>query len=135
MLAREPDMGASALWACWSIVEPITLSSGQCHTTTEQMTEPHRTFAEFAESVVLPRSNQRRLDGREHGGNRSIAGSFRYQSRVWKVHADSLTEPLMDAYQAGGEPFKVATTRGGRRCLRLASGPLTRARAVYIYER
>lgn len=60
------------------------------------------TFTEFVERVALPRllENPRalRLDGRDTGGNREVAGRFYFGSRQWKVHSDTHFEPLLLAY-------------------------------------
>jgi hypothetical protein len=101
------------------------------------------------ELVVLPRKRanpaHRRLDGNSSGGNRQIAGMFRHQGKIWKVHADTHYEPLLLAYDFVVEkkiddPFLENNTRIGLgACLvlqdsiqSLLSKP--RFKYLYVYE-
>ena len=61
-------------------------------------------FKKYVELFVIPRKNenpnQKRLDGRDCGGNRELHGVFRHQNKVWKVHGDSPYEPILLTYEA-----------------------------------
>ena len=104
-------------------------------------------FREYAKLFVIPRKkenpDQKRLDGRESGGNREILGVFRHQDKVWKVHGDSRYEPILLAYEAmkkSQNPFIEKPTNSGKGSslvLRdeiqlLSSTP--KAKHLYIYE-
>ena len=104
-------------------------------------------FVEFMELVVIPQRaanpNHIRLDGETSGGNRAVAGMFRHHNKVWKVHADSVYETLLLAYDSTiegkvADPFLEESTRRGN-CLvltdsvrRLMVKP--RFKHLYIYE-
>lgn len=109
----------------------------------------HDDFVGFVKSVVLPNRNSNpshvRLDGNSTGGNREIAGMFRHQGKIWKVHADTHYEPLILAYEfilenKGKDPFlENPTGTGIGICLvlkdsiqHLSSKP--RFKYLYIYE-
>ena len=109
----------------------------------------YNSFAEFMEKIVIPQKeanpDHKRLDGREKDGNREIAGIFRYNNKMWKVHADTRYEPLLIAYDALQENkkddlFNEASTNTGKgRNLLLVdklqqklSNP--RFKHLYIYE-
>lgn len=106
-------------------------------------------FESFIEAVVLPKKDANplhiRLDGNTSGGNREIAGVFRHQNKVWKVHADTHYEPLLLAYNSvkKGEtnnPFSEEVTKNGTgiclvlkdktRCLLIKP----RFKHLYIYQ-
>jgi hypothetical protein len=59
-------------------------------------------FKEYIELFVKPRKSENpdhfRLDGWKSGSNLEIAGVFRHQNKVWKVHGDTRYEPLLLAY-------------------------------------
>jgi hypothetical protein len=105
----------------------------------------HPTFAAFMEAVVIPRRaldpSKARFDGWSpgSGGNREIAGRFRHQGKVWKMHADTRFEPLFKAYEEvkrmHKDPFVVTTTqrdRGTRLVLR--DDLWTGFKYLYIYS-
>eukprot|EP00456_Euglypha_rotunda_P091245 TRINITY_DN9587_c0_g1_i17.p3 TRINITY_DN9587_c0_g1~~TRINITY_DN9587_c0_g1_i17.p3 ORF type:complete len:110 (-),score=23.26 TRINITY_DN9587_c0_g1_i17:873-1202(-) len=84
------------------------------------------TFVDFVDEFVKPLKEANpssiRLDGRESGGNRDVAGMFTHIGKQWVVHADSHFEPLMLAYdsmKAGTDPFQEADTPRGQ-CLILS---------------
>ena len=86
----------------------------------------HESYPAFIRAVVMPMHlaapDDVQLDGRAAGGNRDVAGRFRFRSEVWRVHMDSRYEPLLLAYYAWvylkGEDTlveAVAEREGGRR--------------------
>jgi Endonuclease NucS C-terminal domain len=104
------------------------------------------TFLALMDAELLPlrgaNPTHTRLDGNRTGGNREVAGRFRHQGKVWKIHADTHYEPLKLAYDAlktgGADPFVQAPTSHGK-CLvlqdavrRLMTDP--RSKHMYIYE-
>ena len=78
-----------------------------------------KNFREFVDAVVRPLEGQRRIDGRETGGNFSEAGRFRYDGQLWKIHADSDVMPLLRAAQYPGDPFEKDLTKKRTPRLRL----------------
>ena len=109
--------------------------------------EIYDSFNEYVESFLIPRKNenpnQKRLDGRESGGNREILGVFRHQNKVWKVHGDTRYEPILLAYEAmkkSENPFIERATNSGKgntlvlrdEFQQLLSKP--KAKHLYIYE-
>jgi hypothetical protein len=97
------------------------------------------------EAVVIPQRaldpSKVRFDGWSpgSGGNREIAGRFRHQGKVWKMHADTRFEPLFTAYEeikkGRQDPFVEMTTQGERGTrLVLREDLWTGFRYLYIYE-
>lgn len=111
------------------------------------MAEIYNSFERLMETEILPKRNSNpedmRLDGLSSGGNREVAGRFRYDNKVWKVNADSHYEPLILAYEAikkdpSCRPFvEEPTSKGSSLVLieglrkRMTSD---RFKHLYIYE-
>lgn len=86
--------------------------------------EIYNTFQDLTKSFILPRKNNhpndKRLDGQPSGGNRNIAGKFKHNGNIWKVHFDTHYKPLMLAYNAckqGKNPFQIETKPNGNMSL------------------
>lgn len=100
----------------------------------------HRTFTAWMEDQVLPLGDQRRLDGRDAGGNREVAGRFLRYGTTWKVHADTHLEPLrlaLEAERRGEDPFVIGQSKNGRTLElveRLQRRRGTRFKHLYVYE-
>jgi hypothetical protein len=100
-------------------------------------------FTQLMDTVLLPQRSKNpthiRLDGKDSGGNREVAGRFLHQGNVWKIHSDTHYEPLIIAYEAitkdaAFDPFLEQPTTNGN-CLVLKH-ELRRSKFkhMYIYE-
>ncbi len=105
----------------------------------------YNSFEEYVKSFVILQKganpNHKRLDGKDSGGNREIAGLFRFNDKVWKVHADTHYEPLLIAYNAKTKtPFTETSTNTGKGKSLLLIDELQREMSkpkfkhLYIYE-
>jgi hypothetical protein len=104
----------------------------------------YESFMECVEGCIIPLQQANptwlRLDGQQPGGNRKMVARFRYDGRIWKIHADSWFAPIMRAFEAVAsgnieDPFVRARTRNGD-CLNLIA-PLhgsQKAKHFYVYE-
>ena len=103
-------------------------------------------FLDLMDSVLLPQKRANplhtRLDGQMKGGNRLGVGQFRYNGKVWVVHADTHYEPMVIAYEEikrnhGYDPFVEKSTPHGT-CLELKDElqerlPKPKIKHLYIY--
>jgi hypothetical protein len=106
----------------------------------------HEDFFRLMEAEILPRRDANpthvRLDGEFTGGNCQVAGRSRHNGKVWKIHANTHYEPLLQAYNAEKtdatcDPFIETPTKKGT-CLVLNDNlrklMSTSFRHMFIYE-
>jgi hypothetical protein len=102
----------------------------------------HSSFANFINSAVIPlqaaHPEWKRLDGwdreptKSQKGNRAIFAQFRHAGRTWKVHADTMFAPLMEAYlKQDGDPF-VEESTNTKQGTKLQTRPPSKWMFIYL---